>query len=156
MGSNRAIGDGSDLLWKNELPADLKRFKEITFGHPIIMGRKTYESIGRALPGRQNIILTRNRSFQVEGCIVVHSLQDSIDEALKYGTEIMVIGGSEIYRQFLPRIQKIYLTIVHGVFNADTFFPEFDWSDWNILSKKVFEPDDKNLYSYSFLELERK
>jgi len=156
MDSNRAIGDSNDLLWKNELPVDLRRFREITFGHPVIMGRKTHESIGRALPGRQNIVLTRDRSFQANGCIVVHSLQDSMDEALKYGTEIMIIGGSEIYRQFLPRIQKIYLTIVHGVFNADTFFPELDWDGWNILSEKDFEPDEKNLYPYSFLELERK
>jgi len=158
ISKNRVIGDSNTLLWKNELPADMKHFKEITLGHPVIMGRKTYESIGKPLNDRINIVLTRDRNFNAEGCIVVHSTGDAIKIASRDGEEIMVIGGGDIYRQFLPDASKMYLTLVRASFTGDTFFPEYNKAEWKEVadSREDFEPDDENKYSYTFIELERK
>lgn len=149
---NRGIGQKNGLPWK--LPADLKHFKEVTMGHPIIMGRKTYESIGRALPGRRNIIVTRNADFAAPGCEVVYGL----DEALKLvgGGDAFVIGGAEIFRQALPLAQNIYITEIHYEFPCDVFFPEFDMGEWREAERKLGVKDEKNPYDYWFVIYERK
>ena len=120
VSKNWVIGNNNTLIWK--LPADLKRFKEITSGHPVIMGRKTYESIGRPLPNRRNIIITRDVNYSVDGCEVTHSLTDALE--LVKDSEVFIIGGGEIYQQSMSIADRIYLTIVHENFNGDTYFPE--------------------------------
>jgi dihydrofolate reductase len=122
LGKNRAIGKRGKLLWR--ISDDLKRFKRLTLGHPIIMGRKTYESIGRALPGRTNIVVTRNQSLSAPGIIVVHSFHEAMRTA--GADEIFIIGGGEIYTQALPRAEKLYLTLVESSAEGDVFFPEYE------------------------------
>lgn len=149
---NRGIGNQNGLPWK--LPADLKHFKEVTMGHPIIMGRKTFESIGRALPGRRNIIVTRNADFSASGCEIVHAL----DEALKLvGSEdAFVIGGAEIFRQAFPVVQRMYMTEIRRAFSCDVFFPEFNMNEWREVERKQGVKDEKNPYEYYFVVYERK
>ena len=149
MAENRVIGRDNGLPW--HLPADLKHFKAITMGKPIIMGRKTWESIGRPLPGRINIVVTRTPNFMADGCVVVHS----IEEALAGHDEAMVIGGAEFYRQVLPQATTLYLTLVHDVFDGDTFFPELDEQAWREVERSDFAADEKNPHAYSFIRLER-
>src|SRR5579872_6380671 len=151
MSDNRAIGKDNQLLW--HLPVDLKHFKQITMGKPILMGRKTYQSIGHPLPGRKNIVITRDKNFKAEGCEVVHSIQAAL-ELVKNQQEICVIGGAELYRQMLPNIQRIYMTIVHHTFDADAFFPELNLSEWKEISRVECPADEKNQFSCSFLILE--
>lgn len=154
MSENRVIGDDNQLPW--HLPADLKHFKTITSGHPILMGRKTFESIGRPLPNRTNIIITRNPSFQAPGCIVIQSIDDAVKRAEEAGSdEIFIIGGAEVYTQLLPNIERIYLTIVHDEFEGDTFFPELNPSEWVEVKSEVHDEDEDNDYSYSFVVMER-
>lgn len=151
IGKNRELGKDNKLLWS--LPEDLKHFKEKTLNHPVIMGRKTFESIGRALPKRTNIVVTRDRSYSAPGADVFHSLPEAIDFAkTKDKEEIFVIGGGEIYFQALILADKLYLTIVDADFpDADAFFPEYPE-----FTKVVFKKKCKNEeYSYTFLELER-
>lgn len=145
---NRVIGGDNQLLW--HLPADLKHFKALTSGKPIIMGRKTYASIGKALPGRTNIIMTRDPNFQAQGCIVVASIAQALTAAGE-AEEIMVIGGGEIYQATLSLATHIYLTIVHHKFIGDTYFPELPAQEWLLLEKEDHKADDKNAYDYSFL-----
>ncbi len=147
----RGIGKDNKLLW--HIPEDLQRFKRLTSGHPIIMGRKTFESIGRILPNRTNIIITRDVNFKKEGTISVHSLESAIFEAKKSpgADEIFVIGGGQIFLQALPLAEKLYLTIVKGDFGADTFFP--DYSEFTKIISKAEKQSDG--YSYTFLDLER-
>lgn len=152
MAKNRVIGNKNQLPW--HLPADLKYFKATTLGKPIIMGRKTYDSIGKPLPGRTNIILTQDPHFHAEGCSVVHT----VDAALKAAgdvAEVMVIGGATLYKQFLPFAHRIYLTLIHQNFAGDTYFPELPTNDWQVHACQDFEPDEKNAYRYSFLVLEK-
>jgi dihydrofolate reductase len=149
ISKNRVIGDSNKLIW--HLPADLKRFKEITGGHSIVMGRKTYESIGRPLPNRRNIIITRDTSYEVEGCEIVNS----IDEALLLtANDCFVIGGGEIYKQTLNIADQIYMTVVDEEFEGDTTFPELSTA-WYISSKEDHLADEKNPYNYSFLFYEK-
>jgi len=152
MASNRVIGINNTLPW--HLPADFKHFKAVTMGKPILMGRKTYESIGRPLPGRTNIIITNNPSYTAEGCHVVNSIEQALtltnDDA-----EIMVIGGASFYQQTLPIAQRIYLTIIHHDFEGDAHFVEYDESIWREVERNDFQPDEKNRYPYSFLTLEK-
>lgn len=153
MGNNRVIGINNTLPWR--LPADLKHFRKITMGKPILMGRKTYESIGKPLPGRTNIIITHDRDYQAPGCVVTHT----IDEALAAATnseEIMVIGGASFYEQLLPRAQRLYLTLIHEDFAGDAWFPAFDHAEWSEVEHADCEPDETNPYHYSFVVLERK
>jgi dihydrofolate reductase len=150
VGNNRAIGKDNNLLWK--LPQDLKRFKKITLNHPIIMGRKTYESIGRPLAKRINIILSRNPELKVDGCLVM----DSLEKALKYAEsidqdEVFIVGGESIFTEALPQVKKLYLTLVDDAPKADTFFPEYDDCFKIIHEKKGAE----NNYQYRFIELIR-
>ena len=149
MSKNRVIGKNNELIWK--LSSDLKRFKELTTNNPVIMGRKTYESIGRPLPNRRNIIITRNTEYSVEGCEIVSSLEEAL---LLTNNECFIIGGGEIYTQSLEVADKIYLTLVNKEFEGDTTFPELD-DKWTKISRKDFKADDKNEYDYSFIEYER-
>ncbi len=146
---NRIIGNDNKLIWK--LSSDLKRFKELTTGNPIVMGRKTFESIGKPLPNRRNIIITRNNDYIVEGCEIVSSLEEAL---LLTNNNCFIIGGGEIYKQALDITDKIYLTLVHKDFEGDTIFPELG-KEWAKISRKDFEADDKNQYKYSFIEYER-
>ena len=149
MSKNRVIGNNNELIWK--LSSDLKRFKELTTGHPVVMGRNTYESIGRPLPNRRNIIITRNSEYEVEGCEVVSSLEEAL---LLSGNDCFIIGGGEIYKQSLELADKIYLTLVHKDFEGDTQFPELG-TEWATIDTKDFTADEKNQYDYSFIEYER-
>lgn len=148
LGRNNAIGRDNKLLW--HLPDDLRNFKKITSGNIIVMGRKTYQSIGRPLPNRTNIIITRDKKYKAEGCIVKHSFDEVLNEAKQYGDkEIFIIGGGQIYEQALPHTDKLYLTIVDDEPEADTFFP--DYSDFKNIIKK--EKHSQNNINYKFLEL---
>lgn len=148
--NDRGIGFQNDLLWK--IPADLKRFKEITFAHPIILGRKNYESIGRALPGRMNIIVTRDANYRAGNCVVVHSVEEAIEKAKDLDDEeVFIIGGGEIYKQALPKTDRLYLTLIHAEKPADVFFP--DYSEFTkVVSEEKGEHEG---VAYTFLTLER-
>ncbi|MDH5514555.1 MAG: type 3 dihydrofolate reductase [Gammaproteobacteria bacterium] len=152
MADNRVIGNRNRLPW--HLPADLKHFKATTMGKPIIMGRKTWESIGRPLPGRTNIVVTRDPDYVADGCVVVHGIDAALAAAADFD-EVMVIGGEEFYRQVLPRASTLYLTLVHDSFEGDAFFPELDGREWREQAREDFEPDDNNPHAYSFVRLER-
>ena len=149
ISKNRVIGDSNKLIW--HLPADLKRFKEVTTGHPIVMGRKTYESIGRPLPNRRNIIITRDENYEVDGCEVVNSIEEAL---LLTNSDCFIIGGGEIYKQTLHIATQIYLTQVDEDFDGDTTFPELTPS-WYVSNKEDFESDEKNPYNYSFIFYEK-
>lgn len=155
VAENHVIGRDNQLIW--HLPKDLKQFKNLTTGHPIIMGRKTFESIGKPLPNRTSIIISRNTNFAAEGCIVVNSLEDAILEAQKIESEeAFIIGGAEIYKIAFPLSDKIYLTRVYHNFEGDTFFPVIDLDTWQETKRLINEIDEKNLYEFDFIELERK
>ncbi len=150
MSRNRVIGKGNKLPWK--LSADLRHFKEITSGRPVIMGRKTFESIGRLLPNRINIIITRDENYVKEGCIVAHSFDEAL-KAAHNAEEVMVIGGEQIFKEFLPIANKMYLTLIDGDFEGDAYFPEYDKNEWKEVSRE--EHKDNGL-RYYFVNLERK
>lgn len=152
---NDVIGNKGEIPWY--FPADLAHFKQTTMDHPIIMGRKTHESIGRALPGRLNVIITRNTSYKAaDGCVVVNSLDDALNLVeVKTNPEIFVIGGEEIYSQALPRTERIYLTRVHSTLAGDKFF-KFNPGDWQQISCEKHSADKNNNYDYDFTVLERK
>ena len=152
IAANNAIGKNNQLLW--HLPNDLKHFKEITTGHTVIMGRKTYDSVGKPLPKRRNIVITR-QSIAVPGCEVANSLQQAI-ELGKTDGDVYIIGGAEIYKQALPQTDVLYLTIVHQAFEADTFFPEINLDEWLEMSREDYQPDAKNPLPYSFITLRRR
>lgn len=154
MAENRVIGKDNQLIW--HLPADLKHFKNLTINKPIIMGRKTFESIGKPLPNRTSIIITHQQNYQPEGAMVVHSIEEAIAKAKAISEDICIIGGATIYRQALPFTDVIELTKVHHTFEGDTFFPEINSSDWQEQERQDFEPDEKNKYAYSFIKLARK
>ena len=153
MDKNRVIGKNNTLPWS--MPADLKRFREITKGKPVIMGRKTFESIGRPLPDRLNIVMTRDKNYRAKGCVMVHSVEEAI-AAAGDAAEIMVIGGAEIFGQFLPLADKMYLTIIDAEFEGDTFFPEYDPKEWKKITWQEFPADLKNPHPSVFLILESK
>jgi len=152
MSRNRTIGQGNALPW--HLPADLKYFKRITLGKPIIMGRKTFESIGRPLPGRTNIIVTHELAYRANGCTVVHSIDEAISVAQAH-EEVMVIGGATLFEQILPRAERIYLTEIDEEFAGDTFFPELEQCTWREIQREHHVPDEQNTHAYSFVVLER-
>ena len=152
MAQNRVIGRDNQLPW--HLPADLRHFKATTMGKPIVMGRKTWESVGRPLPGRTNIVVTRDRDYTADGCVVVHTLDEALAAATGHD-EVMVIGGAEFYRQVLPEATTLYLTLIHDAIEGDAFFPELDESEWHEVERQDFEPDEKNPHAYSFIRLER-
>ncbi|HEY4444516.1 MAG TPA: dihydrofolate reductase [Steroidobacteraceae bacterium] len=153
VAENDVIGRANQLPWR--LPADLRHFKSLTLGKPILMGRKTYESIGKALPGRMNIVLSRSQDFSPHDCVVVKSL-DAARMAAGAETPLMVIGGAEIYRQCLPLASRIHLTLVHTqIEDGDTVFAGWRGAEWDASSRERHEADDKNAYAYSFITLER-
>lgn len=154
MDQNQLIGKQGKIPWS--LSADLKYFKKTTMGAPIIMGRKTFESIGSPLPGRKNIILTRNKDYKAEGCEVVHSKDKILDEFLQKKEEAFIIGGAEIYKQFLAYCDNLYLTIIEDQFSGDTYFPEIDWEKWDKISEQKVTTDSDNPYSYSYHIYQRK
>lgn len=152
MARNRAIGLAGAMPW--HLPGELRHFKETTMGKPIVMGRITWESIGRALPGRQNIVVTRNHEYCAEGCLVVRSLPLAIEQA--EGNEIMIIGGGQLYRQALPMADRMVLTLVDCAPAADTWFPEWNENEWSEVSRRSQPIDDKNELAYQVVELIRR
>lgn len=151
--SHGLIGHDNALPWR--LPADMGWFKKNTMGKPILMGRKTYESIGRPLPGRSNLILSRQQDLQIEGCAVVHSL-DEARSAVPDADEIMVMGGAEIYALLFDQAERLYITAIDAEFEGDAWFPEFDPKPWREVFRESHQPDDKNAYPYTFSILERK
>ena len=159
LGNNRIIGNKNSLPWS--LPSDMEHFKKLTMGKPIIMGQKTFESIGKALPDRENIILSRDLNYSIPGCQVAHSLDEAIELAEKSSLgkksqEVMICGGASVYVQYLPRAERMYLTFIDNDFEGDVFFPEFDVSDWQEVERVSCQSDQKNKYGYSFVVLERK
>jgi dihydrofolate reductase len=155
MDRKRGIGRDNALPWR--LSADLKRFRELTMGHHIVLGRKTYESIGKPLPGRTMIIVTRNVAFSAEGSFVVHSLDQALALAEARGeTEVFICGGAEIYAQALPHADRLYLTEVDAEVAADAYFPAFNADEWREGSSETWLADEKNQYSSTFRVLQRK
>lgn len=152
MAENRVIGRDNALPWR--LPADLKRFRRLTTGHPIIMGRRSYESIGRPLPDRTNIVVTRRADYQAPGCTVVHTIEDAF-RAAGDTDEVFVIGGAELYAQTLDRADRLYLTCVHAPIAGDTVFPAFDPASWRETAREQHETDDQHVWAYSFVTLDR-
>jgi len=152
MASNRAIGLNNEMPW--HLSADLKKFKQITMGSPILMGRKTYESIGRPLPGRTNIIISRNKTYQQADCLVFNSIENAIAACQQYD-EIFVIGGATFYQAILPQADKLYLTEINKSFDADTFFPVINKDEWREMTREDIADDPSVDFSYSFISLEK-
>lgn len=153
MDKNQLIGKDNDLPWR--LPADLAYFKRVTMGHPIIMGRKTYDSIGRPLPGRENIIVTRDTSYEAEGCKVIHSIEAIVKMNEQTDQELFVIGGAEIFKEILPHSDRLYITEINEEFDGDTYFPAFDRAKWKVISEEKGIKDEKNPYDYTFLVYEK-
>jgi len=152
MGKNRVIGLDNKMPW--HLPADLQFFKKTTLGCPIIMGRKTYDSIGRPLPGRINIILSRDKNLKIEGCTVVNSFSSALATAKGFD-EVFITGGSHLYENFLEDADRLYLTLINEDFKGDTFFPDYTKFQWEEVEKIENPVDDTNPYPYTFLTLER-
>ena len=152
---NRVIGKNNALIW--HLPADLQRFKTLTTGHVIIMGRKTYESIGRPLPNRTTIAITRQETFNPEGILVSHSLEEAILKAKSISREdIYIVGGAEIYQMSLAVADQILVTQLHDIFDGDTYFPEIRLDTWEIVTREKGITDEKNKFQYSFLTYQKK
>ena len=152
VSENNVVGKENKLPWK--LSADLKHLKSLTMGHHIIMGRKTWESLGRALPGRINVVITTDKNFKAEGGVVVHSLKEAFTVSSS-DDEIFIFGGGKIFKEAMPLVKKIYMTKVHSIIDGDTFFPVLDMKDWKETSREDFKADEKNQYDYSFVTLER-
>lgn len=153
MAENRVIGVNNALPWR--LPEDLKYFRRLTTGHHVIMGRRNYESIGKPLPERTNIVVTHNPDYAAPGCHVVHSIIDALQLA-KDDTEVFIIGGAQLYRQTLDRADRMYLTLIHADITGDVLFPEFNWNEWKDVARCRHEPDDRHPYSYSFITLDKR
>ncbi|WP_045688054.1 dihydrofolate reductase [Hymenobacter sp. AT01-02] len=154
VADNGVIGGENRLLW--HLPLDLQHFKQLTQGHPIVMGRRTFESIGRPLPNRTNIVVTRQLDWQVEGCQVAHSVPQALEMARAVNEDVMVIGGGEVYRQALPAADTVYLTEVHYAFEGDVVFPDLNPLEWREETRERHEPDAKHAYAFSFVTLRRR
>lgn len=153
MDKNRVIGKDNDLPWR--LPKEFEYVKKTTMGHTIVMGRKNFESIGRALPGRKNVILTRDKTFSFEGCIIAHSIKEVFD-LCKNDEEVFIFGGEQIYEIFMPYVEKMYITKIDYAFEGDTYFPEVDYNEWDEVSVKQGITDEKNPYTYYFHVYEKK
>lgn len=152
---NNVIGKDNDLPW--HLPDDMKFFVQTTRGHHILMGRKNLESFGKLLPKRTNIILTRDTSFTYEGAVIFHNLKEAFQFAENNGEdELMVIGGGEIYKQALPHADRIYLTRIHTEIEGDTFFPEINQKEWEVVHEEYHPKDEKHQYDFTFFTFERK
>ena len=155
VAENGVIGAGNKLIW--HLSEDLKNFKKLTTGHHIIMGRKTYESIGRPLPNRVSVIVTRNPDYRQKGCEVVNSISEAVELAeSRQESEAFIIGGGQIYQDALLSVDKIYFTRVHHHFEGDVFFPGLKQEEWNVLSEASFQQDEKHKYSFTMYEMKRR
>ncbi len=157
IGKNNELGKDNQLLW--DLPVDMKHFRETTSGHPVIMGRKTFESIGRALPNRRNVVITRDKSYTHDGIEVVHSLEEALqlfaEPQGKPNIEVFIIGGAEMYRQAIELADKLYITYVDGIFEADTFFPLIDPNFWIEKTRIHNNADEKNNFPCDFVTYEQ-
>lgn len=154
MDENRVIGKDNQMPW--HLPSELQYFKKVTMGHPIIMGRKTFDSIGRVLPGRENIIVTRNKEYTQPGCTVLHDINSIKEYANNHDTEVFVIGGAEIFKEILPVADRLYVTKIHESFDGDTFFPAINEEEWREISSTPGIVDEKNIHAHDYVILERK
>mgnify|MGYP000465755513 FL=1 len=154
IAKNNALGKDNDLIWY--LPADLKRFKKVTTGHYILMGRNTYESIGKPLPNRTTIIITRNKNYFKEGCLIAGSLEEAIELA-KEEAQLFIIGGAQIYKEVISKnlADQLDITLVHSEFEADVFFPEINANIWKESAREDFKADEKNDYDYSFISYQK-
>lgn len=150
---NRLIGNNNALPW--HLPADLKHFKNITMGHTMIMGRKTFDSIGKPLPGRVSMIITRQKDYKVEGCIVVNTMEEALKKCNDQ-EEVFIIGGAQIFECTLPIATDLYITKIHHAFTGDTHFPEISEKEWEQISEVTNERDEKNEWPYSFIHYKKK
>lgn len=155
VGRNNELGGGNEMLW--HMPNDFKHFKRTTMGHPVIMGRKTFETLGGALKNRPNLVVTRQKGFEAENATVFHDLHAALEHAKKLDNEeVFIAGGGEIYRQGLPFTDKIYLTRIDGDFpNADTFFPKLDPKEWKEIKQEAHQADERHAYDYTFIFLVR-
>ena len=153
VAKNGVIGDKNSLLW--HLREDMIHFRTTTSGHPVVMGRKTYDSIGRPLPKRTNVVITRDTNLAIEGCTVVHSLDEAVAMFDK-SEEVFIIGGAQIYKQALPIADRIYLTVIDKEYEGDTSFPEIDYSAWNEISREEHSGGEEFEHPFAFITLERK
>ncbi|MXS85814.1 dihydrofolate reductase [Nitrosomonas sp. HPC101] len=154
VAANRVIGRNNSLPW--HLPADLKHFKQLTIGQIVVMGRRTYDSIGKPLPGRTNVVLTRQHHPDVPGIITAHSIQEILDHFAQDDRQIFIIGGADLYQQTLPICQHLYLTEIQQDFAGDTFFPEYDRADWQEISREIHHVAEDSGMEYHFVVLSRK
>lgn len=152
IAKNGVIGDKNTLLW--HLREDMIHFRTITSGHPVVMGRKTYDSIGRPLPKRTNVVITRDTELQIEGCTMAHSLTEAV-EMFDSSEEVFIIGGAQIYSQAMPLADRLYLTIIDKEYEGDSSFPEIDYNSWRQISYEKFERGEEFEYPFSFIALER-
>lgn len=152
MDEHHLIGRAGGLPW--HLPADLRRFRKLTMGHPILMGRRTYESLGRLLPGRRSIVITRQRGYNGSGALIAHSLRQAFS-MVRNSEVAFVIGGADLYRQALPFVRCMEVTHVAGVFDGDSYFPQVDWAEWTVMAESRFEPDARNPHAYRFVRYAR-
>ena len=152
IAKNGVIGDKNTLLW--HLREDMIHFRTITSGHPVVMGRKTYDSIGRPLPKRTNVVITRDTELQIEGCTMAHSLPEAV-EMFDSSEEVFIIGGAQIYNQAMPLADRLYLTIIDKEYEGDSSFPEIDYNSWRQISCEKFERGEAFEYPFSFISLER-
>jgi dihydrofolate reductase len=154
IAKNNALGKDNDLIWY--LPADLKRFKKVTTGHYILMGRNTFESIGKPLPNRTTIIITRNKNYSKEGCLIAGSIEEAIELA-KEEAQLFIIGGAQIYKEIMAKdlADQLDITLVHSEFDADVYFPEIDAKVWKEAVREDFKADEKNDYDYSFISYQK-
>ncbi|WP_343328891.1 dihydrofolate reductase [Polaribacter staleyi] len=155
IAKDNALGKDNDLIW--HLPADLKRFKKVTSGHHILMGRNTFESIGKPLPNRTTIIITRNKNYFKEGCLIAHSIEEAI-ALVENDNSIFIIGGAQIYKEAIKKnlVDQLDITQVHHHFEADAFFPEIDVNIWQETNRQDFKADEKNKFDYSFVSFQKK
>jgi len=153
MDDNRLIGKGNGLPW--HLPADLAYFKKITTDNSILMGRNTYDSIGKPLPNRRNIVITRNSEISIKGCEVVNTIEKALS-ITKDEEEVMIIGGANLFEQLLPNVSRLYITHIEGEFEGETYFPNYDENEWFDVSRESHQPDEKNNYAYQFSIMDRK
>lgn len=153
LAKNNVIGQKNKIPW--HLPADFAYFKKITLGKPVIMGAKTFESIGKPLAGRKNIVLHQDKNYSAPGCVVVNSIEAALSAAGD-APEVMICGGASVYQQFLPKARRLYLTYIDHEFSGDTFFPKFNRQDWREISRENHQADCDNPFPYAFVVLERK
>ena len=154
IAKNNALGKDNDLIW--HLPADLKRFKKVTTGHYILMGRNTFESIGKPLPNRTSVIVTRNENYFKDGCLIANSIEGALEIA-KNEQHVFIIGGAQVYKEAMAKnlVDQLDITLVHKDFEADVFFPEIDPTIWKEVSREDFKADEKNKYDYSFISYQK-